>query len=201
MSTDRTVLLLHGWGGNKPAAWQEWLYTELTNAGVDVRYPKMPNPATPSQPAWLSTIHDAVKALPGASKVTVLCHSLGAISWMHYSNACTAQVADRVLLVAPPYVSHDLPPADTPPGINGFFPVPLSASAIATAARETSIVCGENDCYGTEDQLKAYADKLEIPMNLLPGGGHVSPYWGYGEWPWVLDYALGNASLPPLPKA
>src|SRR5262245_57137168 len=137
-----TVLILHGWGGNKPAHWQEWLAGELESAGIDVRYPKMPDPGAPKLAAWLATVHEAVQALPAAESVTVLCHSLGAITWMHYSTALNRRVADRVLLVAPPYVSHDLPPADTPPGIDGFFPPPLDSAAIASSARETSIICG-----------------------------------------------------------
>ncbi len=198
--SNQTVLLLHGWGGNKPAHWQEWLYSELQKASIDVRYPKMPDPGAPVLAAWLTRIHEAIRELPDAGQVTVLCHSLGAISWMHYSTAVDSQVADRVLLVAPPYVSHDLPPADAPPGIEGFFPPPLNPAAIRLAARETTIICGGNDCYSTEDQTKAYADRLEVPVHMLAEAGHVSPYWGYGEWPWVLEWCLGKADLPPQPK-
>jgi len=198
--SERTVLLLHGWGGNKPNHWQEWLAAELEKAGVDVRYPRMPDPGAPRLAAWLTRVHETVRLLPDAQRVTVLCHSLGAITWMHYSTATDLHVADRVLLVAPPYVCRDLPPADTPPGIQGFFPPPLDPDAIRRAARETAIVCGEGDCYGTEDQTKAYADRLAVPLHLLAGAGHVSPYWGYGEWPWVLDWCLGRAELPPVPR-
>ena len=194
-----TFLILHGWGGNKPEHWQEWLVGELQRAGKRVHYPKMPNPTAPCLAAWLTRINDEVKALPGGP-VTVLCHSLGAISWMHYVTAVETQIADRALLVAPPYVSHDLPPADTPPGIDGFFPVPLDAGAIRRAAGQTAIIFGENDCYGTEDQTKAYSDRLKVPLHMLPGAGHVSPYWGYGAWPWVLDWCLGKADLPPQPN-
>jgi predicted alpha/beta hydrolase family esterase len=195
----KTFLILHGWGGNKPEHWQEWLYTRLEASGADIRYPKMPEPGAPRLAAWIARLHEAVKELPADSEVTVLCHSLGAITWMHYCAAASRPIAERVLLVAPPYVSRDLPPADTPPGIAGFFPVPLDPAAIRQASRETTLICGENDCYGTEDQLKAYADALEIPMYMLPGAGHVSPFWGYGEWPWVLDWCLGRAGLPPQP--
>lgn len=195
-----TILLLHGWGGNKPEHWQEWLNVELQKAGVDVRYPKMPDPTAPRLAAWIARVHEAVNELPHGGRATILCHSLGAITWMHYSTVLDRQVADRVLLVAPPYVSHDLPPADTPPGIDSFFPPPLNTEAIHRAAAETNIICGENDCYGTEDQTKAYADRLQVPMHMLPGAGHVSPYWGYGEWQWVLDYCLRRADVPPVPR-
>ena len=41
---DDIFLILHGWGGNKPAHWQEHLYNALTDAGKKVHYPKMPTP-------------------------------------------------------------------------------------------------------------------------------------------------------------
>jgi len=196
-----TVLILHGWGGNKPEHWQEWLYGRLRDAGVDVRYPKMPDPGAPRLAAWIARLHEEVKALSADSETTVLCHSLGAITWMHYAAAAQSRIAARTLLVAPPYVSRDLPPADTPPGIAGFFPVPLDSTALKRASPETVLICGENDCYGTEDQLKAYSDALGIPLYTLAGAGHVSPYWGYGVWPWVLDWCLGRAELPPQARS
>lgn len=195
--SDRTVLICHGWGGNKPNHWQEWLAAELPAHGVDIRYPKMPDPGSPRLAAWIARLHEEVRQLPAAERVSVVCHSLGAITWMHYSTVATSPVASRVLLVAPPYVSHDLPPADTPPGIDSFFPVPLNAASIRNAAGETSILFGENDCYGTEDQTKAYSDRLDVPLYMIPGAGHVSPYWGYGDWPWMLNWCLGKAVLPP----
>lgn len=195
--SSKTVLIVHGWGGNKAEHWQEWLYKELQTAGVDVRYPKFPNPAAPHLASWLIHMHQAVQDLPSPDEVTVLCHSLGAITWMHYSTAAEHQIADRVLLVAPPCVSPLVPPADTPPGIASFFPPQLDGDCIRRAARETAIICGEGDCYGTEDQIKAYSDRLAIPMYMLEQAGHVSPYWGYGAWPWVRDWTLGKAGFPP----
>ena len=200
MADSQTFLILHGWGGNKPEHWQEWLAEQLRASGAGVHYPKMPNPEAPKLAPWLLRVHEAVKELPD-SGVTVLCHSLGAITWMHYATAADRQIADRALLVAPPYVARGLPPADTPPGISGFFPPPLDSASISRAAGETTLIYGENDCYGTEDQTKAYSDALRIPMHLLSGAGHVSPYWGYGAWPWVLDWCLRRADFPPTPNS
>ena len=54
-------LILHGWGGNKPAHWQEHLAAKLTEAGADVRYPKMPEPDERRTPgAWM----EALASLP-----------------------------------------------------------------------------------------------------------------------------------------
>lgn len=199
-NTTDTFLILHGWGGNKPAHWQEHLYAALTAAGASVFYPKMPEPTAPDQAAWLTRLNEELASIGAGKKLTVVCHSLGAINWMHYASLAPSQVADRVLLVAPPYVIPEIPPSDAPPGVPGFFPPPLSAEGIARVARETHLIASDSDDYATFEQTKAYADRLNIPIHLLAGAGHISPYWGYGEWPWVIDWCLGRAELPPQPR-
>lgn len=200
MSQSETILILHGWGGNKPAHWQEHLYSALTAEGVKVHYPKMPDPASPKPAAWLTRLHDELKEIPTGTPLTVVCHSLGAINWMRYVPSVTEQIADRVLLVAPPYVMPSIPPTDAADGVSEFFPPPMDGEAIARAARETVIVASNDDDYATFEQTKAYADRLNIPIHLLQGAGHISPYWGYGEWPWVRDWCLRRAELPPQPN-
>lgn len=195
-----TVLILHGWGGNKPAHWQEHLAAALANAPIHVHYPKMPDPMAPNLAAWQDALHDALMQVRVGPPLTVVCHSLGGINWMHYVKNANERIAECVLLVAPPYVMPDIPPTDAPPGVASFFPPPMDADAIKRAAVETHIIASNDDDYATFDQSKAYADRLGIPIHLLAGAGHISPYWGYGEWPWVRDWCLGNADLPPQPR-
>ena len=68
-------LILHGWGGNKPAHWQEHLAAKLTEDGEDVRYPKMPEPMSPDPIAWMEALHTALREIPADATVTVLAHS------------------------------------------------------------------------------------------------------------------------------
>lgn len=195
-----SILILHGWGGNKPAHWQESLAASLATEPVEVHYPTMPDPMAPSLAAWQAALHDALMQVRVGPPLTVVCHSLGAINWMHYAATVEARIADRVLLVAPPYVIPEIPPTDAPPGVSSFFPPPMDFAAIARTAAETHIVASNDDDYATFEQSKAYADRLQIPIHLLPGAGHISPYWGYGEWPWVRDWCLRRAGLPPQPR-
>ena len=200
---DDTFLILHGWGGNKPAHWQEHLANDLRTSGANVVYPTMPNPMAPDLPAWQAALQSALDEAVGLGKpVTVLCHSLGAINWFHYAakNAPASPLVDRVLLVAPPYVIPEIPPTDAPPGVGAFFPPPLSGEGVMALARETTIIATDSDDYATFEQTKAYADRLGVPIHLLAGAGHISPYWGYGNWPWVLAWCLREADLPPQPK-
>jgi predicted alpha/beta hydrolase family esterase len=203
---ETVFLLLHGWGGNKAEHWQEHLNNRLIEAGATVYYPKMPNPAAPDLPAWLSRVQEELATIavqsPGAA-LTVLAHSMGSITWMHLTAAngpTGSALADRVLLVAPPYILPQAPPPDAPASVTAFFPPPFVPAAVRAAARETVLVASDTDDYATFDQSSGYAAKLEIPIHLLKGAGHISPYYGYGEWPWVLEWCLGRADLPPQPK-
>ncbi len=200
-------LILHGIGGNKPAHWQEYIAAKLTEAGADVRYPKMPEPTAPNTGAWMTALHAALAEIPGDATLTVLTHSLGAVNWIRHA-AMSQEAgferpgpkADRVLLVAPPYAVPEILPLDFPASTAAFFPPTLSKEGIAALANQTVLVASDSDDYATYDQSAAYADGLGIEIYKLPGAGHISPYYGYGDWPWVLDWALRRASLPPLPN-
>jgi predicted alpha/beta hydrolase family esterase len=203
---DDVFLILHGWGGNKPTHWQEILVQKLTEAGQKVYYPKMPDPTAPRLDAWLSTVRETLAQIqrenPDAA-LTVLTHSLGAITWMHFTAAngpAGPRVADRALLIAPPYVLPQAPPTDAPPEVVEFFPPPFDPAAVQAAARETVLIASDTDDYATFDQSGGYAAKLGIPIEKLPGAGHISPYYGYGEWPWVFAWCLRQADLPPQPR-
>jgi uncharacterized protein len=198
--TNDITLILHGWGGNKPAHWQEHLYNALAEAGAAVRYPKMPDPTAPHLESWIDAITLELSTISDNARLSVVAHSLGAISWMHVASRSNALLAERVLLVAPPYVIREVPPLDAPAGTEGFFPPPLDPNAIARAAGHTAIVASNNDDYATYDQTAAYADRLKIDIFKLEGAGHISPYWGYGEWPWITEWCLRRSGLPPMPR-
>ncbi len=197
---DDIFLILHGWGGNKPAHWQEHLYTALTAAGKKVHYPKMPDPTAPVKEAWLAKVAEEFDEIGTGKPLTVVCHSLGAITWLHYVTQTTERLAERVLLVAPPYVIPEVPPTDAPPGVSGFFPPALDSEAVQRAATETHFIASDSDDYATFEQTKAYSDRVNCPIHLLPGAGHISPYWGYGEWEWVRNWCLRTAEMPPVPR-
>ena len=199
-------LILHGWGGSKPGHWQEWLAGELTAAGHTAHAPKMADPTNPDPAAWMALIHAALEVVPNDADLTVLTHSLGAVNWMRHAAMSQepgfrrpGPVAARVLLVAPPYVVPEIPPLDLA-GTVKFFPPVLSPAGIKAVGRETVLVASDTDDYATWDQSAAYAAGLGLDAQKLPNSGHISPFYGYGEWPWVLDWGLRRAGLPPQPN-
>ncbi|MFJ6939614.1 RBBP9/YdeN family alpha/beta hydrolase [Streptomyces sp. NPDC101132] len=194
----RSHLLLHGWQNRRPEGhWQRVLADGLTARGHQVRHPQLPDPDAPRLDAWLATLERELGALDGAER-TVVCHSLGVLLWLHAAaRGAVSRPVDRVLLVAPPSASvlagH--------PEIAGFAPPELGPGLPAAAARSTRLVCGDVDPYCPEGAVAEYAEPLGIPVDVLPGAGHISMTEGYGPWPAVLDWCLDpSAALTARPE-
>jgi predicted alpha/beta hydrolase family esterase len=174
----RNFLILHGLGASGPGHWQTWLAARLRADGERVAYPDLPDPDLPSLPAWRAALDGEFAALP-AGETIVVCHSLSCLLWLHHVAEGGPQ-ADRVLLVAPPSESAGLPE------IAGFFPVHLPP--LADGGR---LVCADDDPYCPEGADTLYGESLGIPVDVLPGAGHVNPETGFGPWPaaeaWCID--------------
>jgi predicted alpha/beta hydrolase family esterase len=173
----RSFLILHGWQGNSPGHWQTWLADRLRAAGHTVAYPELPDPCEPYLPAWLVALEAELARLPG--EPVVACHSLGCLLWMH--RAARRGAPGRALLVAPPspYLGiHELAP---------FFPAP----ATPPLAPGTRLVCADDDPYCPEGTEAAYP-RLGVPVDVIPRGAHLNVDAGYGPWPAVEAWCLGQ---------
>jgi predicted alpha/beta hydrolase family esterase len=176
-------LILHGWQGSGLDHWQTWLARRLKGAA----YPALPDPDLPHLEPWLDALHAELARL---HEPVVLCHSLGCVLWLHHAATRPADGprASRVLLVAPPCACCHVPE------IAEFFPVPRDPADVAAAAEETRLVCSDGDPYCPEGAVVAYGRRLEIPIDIIPGAGHLNPESGYGPWPVVEAWARGERS-------
>lgn len=103
----------------------------------------------------------------------------------------------RVLLVAPPC------PESGVAQIEPFFPAPVSRAAVAAAAGETRIVCADADpcCPVAGGAAALYAEPLDVPAEIVPGGGHLNADAGLGPWPELEAWCLGaRAQAAPTPR-
>ena len=74
-------------------------------------------------------------------------------------------------------------------------------AALAAAARSGArLVCSDDDPYCPEGGQALFGAPLELDVDLIPGGGHLSEADGYGPWPsmtaWGFDASVrldGNA--------
>lgn len=176
------TVLLHGWQGNEPEHWQNWLAAELRSAGREVRAPVLPDAHAPQLEPWLTALRTTLADLP-ADGYDVLAHSLGAVLWLHH----TVDTADsprpaRVALISPPSPLTEIPEIDA------FLPPPLSVDAVRAAADGTVLVGGSDDPHCPEGFAEAYGRPLKMATTIVPGGGHLNVAAGFGPWPAVLSW-------------
>jgi predicted alpha/beta hydrolase family esterase len=182
-------LIVHGHGGSGPEHWQTWLAARLRQRGEEVAYPLLPEPDHPRVERWLDAL-DAELARPAAGETTVLCHSLGSLLWLHHAARRPSHPVARALLVAPPQ------PDEEDPESAGFRPTPLDPVGVAAAARETRLVCSTDDPWCPPETSRRIAAATGLTVEWVERGGHVNSDAGYGPWPAVEAWALGEQALP-----
>lgn len=175
-------MLVPGWEGSGDGHWQRWLGDRLTEAGREVHWADLGDVDRPDLTRWLSGLRATLAPLP-ADGYDIVAHSLGAVLWLHHAaSAGDTPRPARVALVSPPS------PQTTIAEIAAFFPPPLDVDAVRRAADGTVLVAGDDDPYLPEGIAAAYASPLKIATTVVPGGGHLNPASGHGEWPAVLDW-------------
>ena len=189
---NETVLIVHGLGGSGPEHWQTWLWQRLLERGVDVSYLDLPDPDEPKLEDWLAVLEEELARL-GPQGLSVACHSLGAVTWLHLAARTDRRLAERVLLVAPPSAGAGVQE------IAGFVPAPLDAAAIARAAGSARVVCSDTgDPYRPEGP--ELFQPLGVPIDVITGGGHLNTDAGYGPWPAVEAWCLDPGSVRVTPR-
>jgi len=114
----------------------------------------------------------------------VLCHSLACLLWLLNARDGAVDVADRVLLVAPPC-------NDQVEAVVRFRPDGVTAEHVRAAAVATRMLCSDKDPYCPAGAAATLGEPLELDYAVVPGGGHLNADAGYGPWPTVEAWALG----------
>jgi predicted alpha/beta hydrolase family esterase len=187
-------LILHGWQGSGPEHWQTWLAGRLRAAGHHVQYPELPACDEPCPDRWGIAFRSELGRLAARQdhERVVVAHSLGCVLWLRETaNIAPSRRVDRVALVCPPC------PGAAVPELAGFYPTGAERDAVAAAARQTRLVCTDDDPYCPgENAARYWAQPLGLTVDLLPGAGHINVESGYGPWPEMEAWCLGQrASL------
>ena len=193
-------LLLHGWQNRRPADhWQHLLADELRGRGLAVRYPQLPSPDEPDLAEWEAAVRSEHAAL-GPGPVTVVCHSLSTLLWLRIQAGARPLAADRVALVSPPspeliagqeavhaFVDGSDADAGAPDAL--LFDGRLLGTG---AVGDSVVVAGDDDPWlplGLGDTWRGRLDGRQV---VVRGGGHLTPDSGFGAWPAMTAWALGQ---------
>jgi serine hydrolase len=183
-------LILHGWQGSGPEHWQTWLAGRLRAAGHHVQYPQLPECDTPCPDRWGIALRSELGRLAARreDERVVVAHSLGCVLWLREAaNVAPSRRVDRVVLVAPPC------PGSAVPELARFYPTETDREAVARAAGRTRLVCSDGDPYCPgEGAASRWGEPLDVPVDLLPGAGHINVEAGFGPWPAMEAWCLGR---------
>jgi predicted alpha/beta hydrolase family esterase len=183
------VLILHGWNGSGPGHWQHWLAGRLRTRGAHVQFPQLPQCDLPCPERWASALHEELELLAaGPGERVVVCHSLACVLWLRETARIDARHrVDRVALVAPPC------PGSKVRELAKFYPTGADKARVDAAARHTRLVCTDDDPYCPGSGADVYWGRpLGLEADLLPGQGHLNVPSGYGPWPAMESWCLGQ---------
>lgn len=198
-------LLLHGAGGIGFDHWLVWLSDALRSRGHSARMRKLPHPRAPRRAPWhaamverLATLEAERSATAGGGnddELVVVAHSLSTLLWLLYAQDVTAgriappaRRVDRVALITPPKLPDEV-------GDSGWAMPDPTAIDPATVAASTRVAVSRNDRYWPNGAaIDALVTPLGLPLDDLGDAGHTEPADGYGPWPSLLAWCLGEAT-------
>lgn len=182
------ILIIHGLENIRPAGhWHRILTSQLRAAGHTVVYPQFPQPEAPVLEQWLAIVDTELQMLKeaGFTRVTVICHSLGCVTWMHYIETNTAPLEiSKVLLVAP----ADPLLLTAAPTFQSIEFTPHLAERLHASCSDITLVASEADPWLPRGVDATYATPLNLVAKIFPGAGHISMSDGFGKWDGVFNW-------------
>ena len=175
------VIIVHGTGGSPEGNWFPWLATTLTEWGSEVLRPELPTPQGQELESWLSAFRQRVGTLLESD--ILVGHSIGAAFVLRVLEQSPVFLR-AAILVAPFCRSLDIPAFDA---LNqSFIAAPFRWGRIRKGARQLFLFAGSNDPYVPLAFSEDVAGALEVPLQIVPGGGHLNAESGYLEFPELL---------------
>ncbi len=173
-----TFLLLYGYGGTHPEHWQGYLANRLKDGGQNVLFPDLPNADRPKLDKWMDYLEQELKDID-SSDLVVAAHSLGCTLWLQYIAKHPDIKPKKVFLVSPPLNDCGIEE------LSNFFPLP----ELDLNNQAYQIIGSDNDNFILQEEFETLADKLKIPLKILPGAGHINAPM-HGDWEWMNEECL-----------
>jgi predicted alpha/beta hydrolase family esterase len=189
----RSFLVLHGVNGSGMDHWQTFLTQRLRRRGETVFYPELSSKEQPDRAVWLSELKEQLRAIPDRGELTVVCHSLACILWMHYAAEPDIEPVGSLILVAPPGPSilKEFRPT--------FYPAPADSDQLRASARNILLVCTNADPRCPEKAAECYGRHLGLRTVLLDDeAAHINIASGFGDWPEMAVLCMARELTDPL---
>jgi predicted alpha/beta hydrolase family esterase len=183
----RSFLILHGVNGSGLGHWQTYLAQKLRQRGETVFYPELPDNAEPDCATWRAALRAEMANIADPAHLTVVCHSLGCILWLHHALDPDGPPVERLILVAPPGPSiiKEFRPT--------FHPVTIGSDQLKASAKNIVLISTDADPRCQETATACYGNRWGLrSITLKPSAEHINTASGFGEWPAMASLCLAQ---------
>lgn len=168
MTVARQILFIQGGGEGVHDAWDDKLVASLTRElgeGYEVRYPRMPDEADPSDARWSAAIRGEIADLDDGA--VVVGHSVGATLLINtLAEHPPARLPVAIVLIAAPFVGDGGWPSDE-------FELPSDLGAKLPQGAQVLVFHGLEDETAPPSHADLYARAIpQAQVRQLPGRDH-----------------------------
>jgi predicted alpha/beta hydrolase family esterase len=160
----RKIVIVPCFEENPFSHWYQWLAARLRHAG-EIVVLDMPRPRQPRLPEWVGMLG---KRIGDPSSTTVIGHSIGGNTALHYAGSLAAsgrELGGLILVATARSYSHD--------ALQSFDCHGLNFSAIRQAVRNMLLVSSPNDPHIPLNESKELHQALSTPMMVVHQDGHL----------------------------
>lgn len=171
------AFIFHGTQSHPQKNWFSWMKGKLEPHNVNVFIPALPTPEDQSVSSWFKALMD--QCPPIDEDTLLIGHSCGANFILHILERLERPVFYTALVGC---VIHEIGDTEIDTLNKSFVNHPYEWGKIRKNAGKISIFHGDDDPYVPLDQPLELARALNIPLTIIPGGGHLNEDAGYTDF-------------------
>lgn len=190
LSKKTKVIIVHGTGGKPEGNWFPWLKTALIARGQEVIVPRLPTILGQSLKSWKRAFYNEVGQIQ--PNMILIGHSVGAGFVLNLLEESKCPVIASFFVCG--FLGKlDLPSYDV---LNESFVChDFNWQKICQNYGSCCVINSDNDPYVPLAKGEELAQKLKVPLTLLPGAKHINAEAGYTSFPFLLERMESCLSL------
>ena len=185
---EKTVYIVHGWGGHAEESWFPWLEQQVEEAGHKVERLSMPNTDEPDIVEWVN--HLRAEIADPDENTYLVGHSIGCQTILRYLETIDTKIGG-VVLVAPffnlPYLETEEEKKIAKP----WLETPIDTDKAALNAGKVIAIFSDDDPDVPLTDLQLFEDRLSAKTIVEKNKGHFTLEDVGKELPVVRDQLLG----------
>ncbi|MDR1009307.1 MAG: alpha/beta hydrolase [Rickettsiales bacterium] len=176
------IVIIHGTCGSPDGNWFPWLRRQLEAKGHRVYIPRFPTPKNQSVASWCKVLHTETPDFD--ANTTLIGHSCGAAYLLSILNVLERPVAKSVF-VSP--FAGKIGNKEYDEYNRDFIDRDFDWDKIRNNMGTATLFYGDDDPYVPRAAAEYVSAKLDVPLTIIQGGGHLNAESGYTEFPEILS--------------